>query len=361
LRDVIVIGAGVAGAATAHALHQHGLKLLVLEKEHICSGGSYAAGAFLSPKISKPSPYKSYLNTSLTYTLSFYKHYFPDTVTQNGLLKLPLDREDAKRCESYEPYIDFPYEKNQKGYFFPNAGIVQTKTLLQRMLEDIETIEGYHVNALSHDGKVWIVNDTHRAKHLVLATGADADLLPLSYLQRKNIGGYRYDVRFDGDENIAFNIHKDISISTYLTDEQKVAIGATHIKEPCDLQEAAQVDSYKLIEHAKAILPLENLHILKYYTGYRNFSFDYFPIVGPVVDAHATLETYPGIRGGARVPQEKFHYFPNLYMHSALGSRGFVFAPYNAKLLAEHIVHKQEIPKRLLPASRFLKWARRSG
>lgn len=361
MRDAIVIGAGIAGATTAHALHLRGFDVLVLDKETICSGGSYAAGAFLSPKISKPSPYKTYLNDALSFTLSFFKNHFPDTLIKNGLLKLPLDEEDAKRCESYEPYIDFPYRKYNGGYFFPNAGIVKTEPLLQRMLEKIDTVEGYNVTSIRHSADSWIINETYHAKHLILATGSDPDLITLPYLHRKNIGGYRYDLRFKGCEDISHNIHKDVSVSTYLPHEKKVIVGATHVKEICNLEEAAKEDRYGLLEHAKAFVEMENIQILKSYTGYRNFSFDYFPVVGAAVDTEATLLAFPGIRGGARVPQERFRYKPNLYLHTALGSRGFVFAPYNAHLLAEHIMHGEALPKALLPASRFLKWARRSS
>ncbi len=359
MREVIVIGAGVAGAATAHALHTAGCDVLVLEKATVCSGGSHAAGAFLSPKISRPSPYKSYLNTALACTLDYYARRFPDAFVQNGLMKLPLDEEDARRCESYEPYIDFPFTRREGSYFFQNTGITETAPLLRQMLGNIETIEGYHVTSIRHDGEAWMVNDTYRTKHLVLATGSDPDLLTLPYLQRRTTGGYRYDVRFRGAEKLSHNIHKDVSVSTWLPGKESVVIGATHIKGVCDLEAAAREDRYGLLKRAEAFLTMPDAEILAIYTGYRSYSFDYFPIVGQAVDAEATQRACPGIGGGARVPAEKFHYYPNLYLHTALGSRGFVFAPYNAKLLADHILHDQPIPDRLLPATRFMKWVRR--
>ena len=49
--DTIIIGAGIAGATTAHMLTQKGQSVLVLDKNGIASGGSGAAGAFVSPKI----------------------------------------------------------------------------------------------------------------------------------------------------------------------------------------------------------------------------------------------------------------------------------------------------------------------
>ena len=355
--DVIVIGAGIAGASSAFILQQRGFKVLLLEKGEICQGGSAAAGAFLSPKISKPSPYKTYLNDALKYTLAFYQNHFPDLLQKNGLLKLPLDSDDIKRCQSYEAYIDFLWEKKGDSYFFPEAGIIPVQPLCKALLKNIDLEENFPVNKIVHNGELWHINDTYSAKSLIFATGDSKEPFSLPYLQSKNIGGYRYDVHFEGYEKQNCNIHKDVSVSTAM--KEYVIVGATHIKGDIDLEEAAQNDSYSLLEKAAAIVPMPEAEILAYYTGYRRFSFDYFPFVGPLVDEKKTLEHYPFITSGARVPLSKYHYYPNLYIHTALGSRGFVFAPYNAALLADFISHQKEINPHLLPASRFQKWARK--
>ena len=354
--DCIIIGGGIAGASSAYALKQKGLKPLVLEKNTICSGGSYPAGAFLSPKISKPSPYKTYLNDSLKYSLEFYAENFPNLLKKDGLLKLPIDHEDIHKCQTYEPYIDIAFEKQNDNYYFPDAGIIDPVKLIKELLKDIDIIERHEVKNIKHIDNIWHV-DKYQAKYLILATGSETLPLNIPYLKTKNIGGYRYDVCFDQYEKLQYNLHKSVSISTYF--ENKIAIGASHIKGDIDLEKAAKDDNYNLIKQALEIRPLPNLKILKQYTGYRNFSFDYFPILGEAVDAKQTIKKYPYITTGAKVPQEKYTYFTNLYIHKALGSRGFVFAPYNAKLLADLICNQKKIPNHLSPAKRFTKWARK--
>ena len=355
--DVIVTGAGIAGASTAFALKKRGLRVLVLEKASVCSGSSGAAGAFLSPKMSKPSPYKTYLNRALAYALNFYANHFPDLLYKNGLLKLPLDAEDIRRCKGYEPFIDFPWEKRGDAYFFPEAGLIPAKELCEALLQDIDVRENVTVEKIVHDDEMWHVNDTYRAKHLILATGDIQEPITLPSLKTKKIGGYRYDVTFHEDEKCTYNIHKEVSVSTYI--EEHIIVGATHIRGDVDLQSAADADQFELIRKAQELLPMPSLKILNSYTGYRRFSFDYFPFVGLVVDEEATLKKYPYIQTGAKVPMEKYIYRPNLYIHTALGSRGFVFAPWNAEMLADAICVQKSIQQQLLPALRFQKWARK--
>ncbi len=355
--DVIIVGAGIAGASTAFALKKQGLRVLVLEKASVCSGGSGAAGAFLSPKMSKPSPYKTYLNRALAYALTFYETNFPDLLYKNGLMKLPLDAADIKRCRGYEPFIDFPWEKRGDAYFFPEAGLIPAKELCEALLQDIDVRENITVEKIVHDGEMWHMNDNYRAKYLILATGDIPEPIALPSLKTKKIGGYRYDVTFYEDEKCTYNIHKEVSVSTYI--KGHVIVGATHIRGDVDLQSAADADQFELIRKAQELLPMPSLKILNSYTGYRRFSFDYFPLVGSVVDEEATLEKYPYIQTGAKVPMEKYIYRPNLYIHTALGSRGFVFAPWNAEMLANAICKQKPIQQQLLPALRFQKWARK--
>ncbi len=353
--DVIILGGGIAGASSAYALKQRGLKVLLLEKNTIASGDSHAAGAFLSPKMSKPSAYKSYLNAAFIYSLSFYKEHFPQLLARCGLLKLPLDEADKSRLQSYEPFMEITWEKREDDYFFPQAGLINPQALIQAMVEDITLKEHYETKQIRyHDS--WHV-DQFSATHLILATGSAALPFDIPYLKQKKVAGYRYDVSYHDMHHLKHNIHRELSFSHYHDD--KVIIGATHMRGEVDLDDAAYHDREGLLEKASSILPLKGLKILKSYTGYRACTLDYFPILGALIHHDKTLQSYPGIQTGARVPSKHYHMYPNLYIHSALASRGFVFAPYNALLLANHIVDDIPIDAKLSPQRLFIKWARK--
>jgi hypothetical protein len=60
-----------------------------------------------------------------------------------------------------------------------------------------------------------------------------------------------------------------------------------------------------------------------------------------------------------KIPQQNLIYKENLFICNGVGGRGFVFAPYMAKLLVKSIVEKKEIDKRVNPDRLFLKWCRK--
>ncbi len=305
--------------------------------------------------MSKPSPYKQYLNDAFTFSTAFYKTHFKALFHQCGLLKLPLDDADCKRLKSYESYMDIRWQKKEDAYFFPDAGLINPTQLIHKMLSEVIVKEHYQVQHISyHDS--WHV-DRFDAPILILATGSSPLAFDIPYLQTKRHGGYRYDVHFKEMQQLTTNIHRELSFSCY--QDKKVIIGATFIRGDESLTEAAYHDSYKLLQKAATIKEMRDLKIIKYYTGYRISSRDYFPILGSVIDHQKTLMRYPSIKKGTRIPTDKYSLFPNLYIHTALASRGFIFAPYNASLLADMILEQKALPQYLTTQRLFRKWAQK--
>ena len=62
--DVIIVGAGINGCTTAYYLSQAGLNVALIDKTGIASGGSGAAGAFISPKFHKQGPLKDLIDVA---------------------------------------------------------------------------------------------------------------------------------------------------------------------------------------------------------------------------------------------------------------------------------------------------------
>ncbi len=351
--DSIIVGGGVAGLMSAYFLQKEGMSVLVLERDEVCKGGSYAAGAFLTPKIGKFSPYKEYVNRSLEFSIDFYEQNFKEMLNRCGVYKLPYDEKDKERFKEYEKFMDIDYRKLKEGFFFPNAAVIDPKDICS-VLKQILNVKREEVKDIKRMGDIFHIS-SFKTKRVVFATASTSLPYPVSYLRAKKICGYRYDVRFRNCESLKNIFHKRVSISPFM--KNRVAIGATHIKSKfcMNLENDAKSDRYDLLKKAKEIMPLEDVEVLKIYKGERLSSLDYFPIVGELINEVETLKRYPYLRKGTKVPFDDFIYYKDLFIHTALGARGFVFAPYNAKLLKDLIVYDKKLPYSLMPVRHFIK------
>ncbi|MCS7192474.1 MAG: FAD-dependent oxidoreductase, partial [Armatimonadetes bacterium] len=52
--EVIIIGGGIIGVCSAYFLAQKGVKVLILERDEICSGASYSNAGLVVPSHSVP-------------------------------------------------------------------------------------------------------------------------------------------------------------------------------------------------------------------------------------------------------------------------------------------------------------------
>jgi tRNA 5-methylaminomethyl-2-thiouridine biosynthesis bifunctional protein len=215
------------------------------------------------------------------------------------------------------------------------------------------------VISLVYDDGFWLINDTYKAKDVLLATGAYKSVIAEEYIGIRGIWGHRINIKTSTKNEYA--LHQDISISPSV--DGVLAIGATHdvhyhpqtTKEPYDMQKGRE----ELIETALKSIELKDIQVIKDFTGLRSGSSDYMPIVGRVVDSMESLKTCKQNINKKKPDYEEFTYYPNLYMLNGNGGYGFVLAPYIAKMLSEVILKEKKIDDRLSPARFFVRWARR--
>ena len=366
--DVIVIGAGIAGCSIAHALHTRGQSVLLVDRSSVpASGGSGAAGAFVSPKIGKGGPLQQLTNEAFEYAQQFYRRNFPEYFTASGVVRIPRDAEDAKKFQAYSQYNISKYEnwdeaglKDRKiedslgGFFFPDAGDCDAPALCRVLSDGIDFMQ-FAVVSLMHTDTGWIVSQSDReaivAKRVVLATGHQNDLVDMRYLGIKGLWGSRGD--YATQRTLPVSLHKRLSVSS--SRNGIVKIGATHVKHPnpcmvCDGQPLSG-----LFDEASKLVDASDFVLKETYCGMRSGSRDFFPVVGEVIDVPWMLDHHPGITRGAKAP---LRHRPNLYVLNGLGGRGFVFAPLMAKWLAERVVSDRPIPERVHPDRLFYKWVR---
>jgi tRNA 5-methylaminomethyl-2-thiouridine biosynthesis bifunctional protein len=375
--DFLIIGAGSAGCSTAYFLQRSGKKVAIIDREGIAGGASGVAGAFLSPLPGKKNSYNTFVNEALNFSINFYEKLIPDSISKKGVLRVPNDNFSKEKLENND--VEFEYFDNNKlhaissnfkdidGYFYKNAAVIEPLSICNKMVEECDFYK-QDIDKLVFKDNFYCIEDI-KAKNIILAQGVSKPLVKHPYFDISPIFGLRVDVKTS--TKIPFNIHKSISISTNKNDGT-VAIGATHERHDssqlectttCDKcifyvdSEKDQVDS--LLNKAKELIDLEDLEVIKTYKGARATIKSYFPVLGKIVDYESSLKKYPSIKNGTKISQEMLDYYPNMYIINALGSRGFVFGPYLAKILSEHILNETPIPKDISTQKLFYKRARK--
>lgn len=337
--DVIIVGAGINGCTCAYFLHQAGLKVALVDKAGIASGGSGAAGAFISPKFNKQGPLKELMDMAYDEAMEFYTTILPTHTLVQPLLHISQD-------ESEDPI------------YLQRSAIVDARSACEALASGIDFYVLEVQSPIYHENQ-WHCGDL-RSKHLVLTIGAYPKVLPIDYVGLRGIWGHRIDVTTSTDVPHAF--HQFVSVSPTLK-EGVVAIGATHNVHysPFYLEDVYDIEAgrIELIEKASITLKLNNINILKDYMGLRSGSNDYMPILGSLVDTDATLAVHPHLQHGKAVDPKEFVYYPNLTMINGSGGYGFVLAPYLAKRLKEYLVNGIELDETISPSRYFPRWAKR--
>jgi len=357
--DYVIIGAGIAGSSVAYWLDKYNDNFLLIDKNStIANEASGAAGAFLSPLLGKPNPFKDLVNKALVYSVDFYKQNFPELIDNCGTTRIPKNLIDQEKFQSYKPYIDFKYHQQEGGYYFPIASIVKSKQLCEAMTKNINKLLDYEVNNIYYKDNLWHINNQIKTKNIILTTGYLTNLIDEFYLKIRAVWGRRIDIQTP--TITTHNYHKACSVSkSYIKDNQNIiSIGATHHRDYqsyCNKQD----NFNELLQKANDIIPIQDPKIIANYGGARACSVDYFPLVGKIINSSQTLKEFPHIANGTYVNPNRFTTYPNLYILNGVGGRGFVLSIYLANLLIKSIYENISLDKKIESYRLFVKEARK--
>lgn len=181
--DAIIIGAGINGCCSAYYLHQGGLNVALVDQTGIASGGSGAAGAFISPKISKAGELKEIMGEAHSEAIEFYTTRFPQFTLVKPLLHIansPKEGEkvDIFKAETHVKHSNIPHKiqtllsdeaLDSPSVYFDLGAVVDAQGVCRAMVEGIDFYP-IKVEKLIHRDGFWQVGEL-RAKHLVLTIG----------------------------------------------------------------------------------------------------------------------------------------------------------------------------------------------
>ena len=369
--DIAIIGAGINGCSVAHEFTGEGKSVILFDMDGVAQGGSGAAGAFISPKFSKAGELKEILHEAFVYSMEFYDTNFSHLLTKAPLIHIAKDEADSEILRVYkenttlellEPSKDTLNSLNaaiqEQEIVSLNAAVVNAASMCKAMAKSAKFVQ-QKVESIVYDDGVWVIDETYSAKNVVLATGAYEGIIKEPYIKLRGVWGHRIDIKTTTQN--PNSVHQFVSISP--STEGELAIGATHnvhyhpqsATEPYDI-EAGRVE---LLEKASRTMNLENVEVVRDYTGLRSGSFDYMPLVGSLVLSKETLQNKNIRFKVKKADYSEYEYYPNLYMINGNGGYGFVLAPYLANILKEHILSAKKISDRITPARFFARWAKK--
>jgi glycine/D-amino acid oxidase-like deaminating enzyme len=313
--DVIVIGAGIVGAACADALSERGLRVMVVEQD-MPGGGATAAGM---GHLVVMDDNAAELALS-AYSVSLWNDLVGDRPQRHeynrcGTIWVAADEEEMQAardkaqtladhglaCELLAPAALYAREPQLRpglagGLLVAGDGLVyppkSARILLDRAIRRGATTLRGSVAAIEHNGIALADGARHQAQHVVLAAGSrSAALLPGLPLQPKkgHIAitdrypgfvrhqlvelGYIKSAHAPSGDTVAFNLQPRPT--------GQVLIGSSRQFDTIDLAvEPAMLQ--RMLRHATTFTPaLAQLNVLRCWTGLRAATPDGLPLIGP--------------------------------------------------------------------------------
>lgn len=170
--DVAIIGAGVNGSALSYFLSEAGLHVALIDKDGIAAGGSGAAGAFISPKISKSGELKDLIDKAFEFTTNFYKYNFPTLFNETPLFHSAKNEFENSKVLAFKNGSKFSseipkgYNSDFESVYVEGGGIVNAKKLCSALSKKAKFFR-HEVKNLIENDNYWLVDELLKAKKVV--------------------------------------------------------------------------------------------------------------------------------------------------------------------------------------------------
>lgn len=366
-RKVLVIGAGLAGCATAQSLARRGWQVSVLERhEQPAQEASGNPQGVLYLKLSAHGTALSQLILSgFGHTRRVLERLQRGVDWDNcGVLQLAFDDKEAKRqaqlAQAFPDHLlhllDQPAAQELSGValksgglYFPEGGWVHPPALCNAQLvhPDIRLIAHREALELRRVDGQWQALDQNQvidsAPVVVLAGAADIKGFPQSAgLPLKRIRGQITRLpQTESSRSLATVVCAEGYVAPPRLGEHTLGASFDFQSEDLTPNTADHLGNLELLQEISAdlaqrlgvdALPAEQLQGR---AAFRCTSPDYLPIVGPLADQSAFVATYAALAKDARqVPDIPCPWLEGLYINSGHGSRGLITAPLSAELIA---------------------------
>ncbi|MBA3536916.1 MAG: bifunctional tRNA (5-methylaminomethyl-2-thiouridine)(34)-methyltransferase MnmD/FAD-dependent 5-carboxymethylaminomethyl-2-thiouridine(34) oxidoreductase MnmC [Tatlockia sp.] len=381
-KKAIVLGAGLAGCYSAHALAKRGWQVILLdENKEVGQGASGNRQAILYPQLSAyRSPLTQFMLSAFLYAGRAYSQLeaFNAIGDLSGFLQLAINEQERLSQTSLTEWLSvYPelavivdaqeasrlagIELDVGGLFIRNSGWLDSKALCQLLKQTtgIHWFQDTAIKELVYKDRLWHAGE-HSAEVVVLANGyqanqfAETDFLPLKSIRGQmtiiaaNEQSLKLKIPLCGDGHILPS-HKN-----------QHAFGASYHHSTIDKASYSSDDRVNLSRLAKLPTALTwSNDIIANWVGIRAATTDYLPVVGPVPEVKMFRSRFASLSTNSKrwVPLSG-SYLPGLFLCAGFGSRGLTTIPLSAEWLASLINNEpaqisQAMVQSLAPA-RFL-------
>lgn len=366
-RRALVIGAGLAGCASASSLAARGWQVTLLERhDGVAQEASGNPQGVLYLKLSAHGTALSQLIVSgFGYTRRLLETLHRGTDWDNcGVLQLAFNAKEAERHaqlaaafpEDLLHWLDQPEAQSHAGVgvahgglYYPEGGWVHPPALCQAQIAHphVELLSHREVLELRKIDDQWQAFDGER----LIASAPVVILAGAAEIKRFAQSAELPLKRIRGQITRLAETAQSRELATVVCAEGYVAparlgehtLGASFDFNSDDLTPttAEHLGNLAMLEEISGDL-LARLDVsqqapegLQGRAAFRCTSPDYLPIVGPLADRQSFLETYAALRKDARqVPDIPCPWLDGLYINSGHGSRGLITAPLSGELLA---------------------------
>lgn len=341
-KRVAILGAGVAGAACAHALARRGVETIVLEAApELGAGASGNPAGLVMPRLDRgDTPARELFLAAYIHAIRTYEELGGDVFTRCGVEERASQEDAAALADLLNdpPLPPHWFAATAEGAaLHAQAGIVRPKRAIEAWLAHALLMSEAPVHALERAGGSWILRAPDgyallKADAVVLACGAalkqfaPASFLPIALSRgqiewgegrapKHAIAGGNYVAPFDGG----------------------VLFGATFDKagDAADFAPSTRSRAQNIAALTKLAPEIaESLGALQSRAALRATTPDRMPIAGLMPDADAWRARYAGLAQGRKPDtSEPPPAHAGVYVIGGLGARGLTLAP----LLGEEI------------------------
>ena len=366
-RKALVIGAGLAGCATAQSLAMRGWQVRVLERhEQPAQEASGNPQGVLYLKLSAHGTALSELILSgFGHTRRLLERLQRGVDWDGcGVLQLAFDDKEAKRqaqlAQAFPDDLLHVLDQTRAearsgvtlssgGLFFPEGGWVHPPALCQAQMAhpNIRLIahhEALELRRVEGDWQVWAHDRMiDRAPVVILAGAADIRGFAQSAgLPLKRIRGQITRLpRTEASQALGTVVCAQGYIAPPRLGEHTLGASFDFHSEDLTPNSADHLGNLALLQEISADLA-QRLSVDEANPGqllgraaFRCTSPDYLPIVGPLADHAAFVDSYAALAKDARqVPDIPCPWLDGLYVNSGHGSRGLITAPLSGELIA---------------------------